>query len=350
MFSKQHDVLIALLHTMIGFVMLLVVVWHLCKNYRPLIIYTNPLKKYLGKYNYALPLALVIITYVAIAPFFRLSPAMQVYQFGQSLRAADQGEQDDEIKYVSRQVSPENATGQTITVELKKGPYFMWPQYAMWLETIDGDFVQPLYVTNAIATNNFTNKVSKTKPDQVFTSHLLIGPGAIAESALTGGEDAESKDTRMRPESLPVFLHKLGLQAQSGFFVPTDNSLEIDGFSGATMTDNFVYSVKLNNSLVGKYRVRLELNHSFDYNEYYSSDRFPDDLVYSGDGFSAQPSVVYESIVDFSNKTSDLSKMTVIGRGHHSGEDGALYTDLDNLTTALQLVDRVLISYSESGS
>ena len=131
LFSQQHSVLVALIHTMIGFVMLLVVVWHLIKNYRPLANYINPLKKHFGKRNYAFPVALLFIAYLVASPFFRLSPALQVYQLGQSLRAADKGEQEKELKFVAREVVPENAKGQTISVELKKGPYFMWPQYAI---------------------------------------------------------------------------------------------------------------------------------------------------------------------------------------------------------------------------
>jgi len=345
LFSKQHSVLIALIHTMIGFIMLLVVIWHLVKNYRPLANYINPLKKHLGKRNYAFIFAFSLIIYVVISPFFSMAPALQVYQFGQSLRAADKSDQDEELKYVKRNVAAEEAKGQTLTVELTKGPYFMWPQYAIWLETMEGEFVQPLYVTSKLANNEFTNKVSKKDPDQVFTSHMFIGENAVGWDVLTGGNEPETKDDRMRPESLPVFLHKLGMKALNGYFVPTDDSLTVDGYSGATMTDNFIYSIQLPEKLAGQYRVRLELNHSFDYNEYYSSDRFPDDPVYSGNGFSAQPSVIYGVDVDFDDNTGQLSVMKLLGRGHHSGQDGVLYQDTENLTTALELVDRVIVRH-----
>ncbi|RZQ51200.1 hypothetical protein C1E23_20820 [Pseudoalteromonas phenolica] len=220
----------------------------------------------------------------------------------------------------------------------------MWPQYAFWLETIEGEFVQPLYVTSAIATNNFTNKVAAKDPNQVFSSHMFMGEDAVGEDALVFlGEEPSTKDTRMRPESLPVFLHQLGVQADNGFYVPTDSKLAIDGYTGATMEDNFIYSVQLPGQLKGKYRVRFEINHSFDFNEFYSSDRFPEDPVYSGSGFSAQPSVIYQAIVDFDNAET-LAQMFVVGRGHHSGQNGELYGDLENLTTALELVDRIIVS------
>ncbi|NMP31745.1 DUF4405 domain-containing protein [Thalassotalea sp. M1531] len=343
LFSKQHSNLIALIHTLIGLVMVLTVIWHLFKNSRSLGQYLNPFKKQGGKFTITLPLALILIIYFVASPFLRLSPAMEVYRLGQSLKAADKGTDDEEHTFIERALKPDNATGQTITVELKKGAYFLWPQYAIWLETLDGEFVQPLYVTSAIGTNNFVNKVSKKDPSQVFTSHLMVGPDANPGEALTGGEDPESKDSRMRPESLPVFLHQLGMKAANGYFVPTGDSLTVDGYSGATMTDNFIYHAQLPSKLSGEYRVRLELNNSFDFNDYYSSDRFPDDEVYSGDGFSAQPSVVYQAVIDF-DQPEQLLKMELIGRGHHSGRDGKIYGDIDNLTTALELVDRAIVS------
>lgn len=349
LYTKQHSALIAVIHTMIGFTMLIVAIWHMVKNFKPLSFYLNPKKKFNSKYSVAMPIALCLSIYLVLSPILSLAPALQVYQFGQTLKATDKALEeesggDKELKYIERSIKKQGAQGQTITVELKKGPYFMWPQYAFWLETIEGEFVQPLYVTSAIATNNFTNKVAARDPNQVFSSHMFMGEDAVGEDALVFlGEEPSTKDARMRPESLPVFLHQLGVQADNGFYVPTDSKLAIDGYTGATMKDNFIYSVQLPSQLKGKYRVRFEINHSFDFNEFYSSDRFPKDPVYSGSGFSAQPSVIYQAIVDFDNAEA-LAQMSVVGRGHHSGQNGELYGDLENLTTALELVDRALVS------
>ena len=38
-----------------------------------------------------------------------------------------------------------------------------------------------------------------------------------------------------------------------------------------------------------------------------------------------------------------FTKMTLFGRAHHFGANGYLYTDLENMTTALDIVDRVLV-------
>jgi len=35
--------------------------------------------------------------------------------------------------------------------------------------------------------------------------------------------------------------------------------------------------------------------------------------------------------------------MTIIGHGHYSGKDGKLYKNMENFTTALELVDRIIV-------
>lgn len=346
LFSKHHNPRFALVHTLVGCVLILGVVWHLVKNHRPLLTYLNPFKRYAKKRTISMPIALFVVGYFIVSPYMNLNPAWQVYMFGQSLKASDKKSLnlDQEIKYVQRHVQPEKSQGQTLTVELKKGPYFMWPQYAFWLETMEGEFIQPLYVTRAIATNNFINKVVKKDPNQVFDKHIFLGEDTVGFDVFEDGLDPDTKDSRMRPESVPVFLHQLGVKANNGFYLPTDNKLVVDGFSGATMTDNFIYSIKLNDKLSGQYRIRFEVNHSFDYNEYYSSDRFPDDPIYSGDGFTAQPSIIYQAIIDF-DKPNQLLQMELVGHGHHSGQTGEIYADMSKLTTALELVERILVTY-----
>ena len=356
LFSQHHNPITALTHTILGFTLLLVILWHLKKNIRSLVRYLNPLNRFSGKRNLTMPLASIVIIGLVLATTLQLPIAVEVYRFSQTLKASDEITPDNELKFVIRDLEATAATGQKLTIELKKGPYFIWPQYALWIETLEGELVQPLYVTEKLATNNFVNKVSKIDPNQVFSDHLLLGNDANPHSALTFEVQPETKNSRLRPESLPVFLHKLAANsddnqntdnrlnnaAPQAFYAPTDSELQLDGYTGATLLENFVLTTQLKTKLTGQYRIRFEINHSFDYNDYYSSDRFPDDPIYSGDGYSAQPSVVYEAIINFDDPTS-LSRMQVIGRGHHSGKDGTVYTDLENLSTALELVERVLV-------
>ena len=86
----------------------------------------------------------------------------------------------------------------------------------------------------------------------------------------------------------------------------------------------------------------MEINRSYDFNAYYTKDKYPEDPVYSGSGSSGQPSVIYAALIDL----DDIQKtylMEVVGHGHYSGADGTLYTDMTGIDTALQLVKRVII-------
>lgn len=112
------------------------------------------------------------------------------------------------------------------------------------------------------------------------------------------------------------------------------------------MTENFLLTTQALGDLPMQFKIRFEINQSFDFNEYYSSNRFPDDVIYSGNGFSAQPSVVYEAVVDRKND-QQLYRLTLIGQGHHSGKDGKINLDTSKLTTAKQIVDRVIVEFHE---
>jgi hypothetical protein len=191
----------------------------------------------------------------------------------------------------------------------------------------------------------------------------LRDKGEVLNSDLSGYDDEtwgkvfaeeyspETADQRVRPESLPVFLHQLGSKKAENIFSPMDEialkntspkQLAMDAFAGATILENFLLSSRSAKSLPDKYRVRFEINQAFDFNKHYSSDRFPDDPIYSGNGYSAQPSVIYEAVVD-TQTSQQYYPMTLIGHGHHSGADGKIYTDIDNLTTSKEIIDRIII-------
>jgi len=344
MFIQSHNTSIAITHTIVGLGLLLMLIFHVKNNIKALFNYfkikLNPASK---KYNLTMPVALICISSLVVLSLAQFTPFLSFYNWGNTIRATD-GQAitaSEEITFKVVQMDSHTSGGTQLNIELKKGPYFLWPQYAIWLETLAGEFVQPIYVTKAIAKNQFTNKVTR-KDKRVFNSHLIIEQGAIIDELFEFGEDPKTKDTRIRSESLPVFLHKLGSKTSDGLFAPTNGELISDAFTGATMSDNFELKAKTQESLNGKYKLRFEINHSFDFNSYYSSDRFPEDLIYSGSGYSAQPSVIYEAIIDTNDKNA-LYNMQLIGRGHHSGKNGEIYKDLSNMTTALELVERIRV-------
>lgn len=344
MFLKPHQEWVALLHTIFGFWLLLLLGWHIKNNLKPLKSYLRHTSS--GKINFIAWGSAGLFVVLLVSVYQQLQPFMQFYQWGQTLRAAATGVVDEQQQVFQLRLNqPEAASGSAFTIQFQKGPFLMWPQYAIWLETMNGKFIQPLYITSKLANNNFANKVIRKHPEQVFTENPFT----------TGEDDAEifeyqwdeaSKNERIRPESLPVFLHALGARSVTGLMVPETSTPILDAYAGATMTENFMLTTQALGDLPMQFKIRFEINQSFDFNEYYSSNRFPEDAIYSGNGFSAQPSVVYEAVVDRRND-QQLYRLTLIGQGHHSGKDGKVNPDTSKLTTAKQLVDRVIVEFHE---
>ncbi|WP_076410520.1 DUF4405 domain-containing protein [Shewanella sp. UCD-KL12] len=345
MFINKHQTSIALLHTIIGFGLLLIGFWHLKNNFSPL---KNHFRWRFGRdktstKNMALPVAVFLFTCLVVLSLNQFAPLLAVYEWGNTLRAQDAGAQRTEIVYQKLDKELANHQGPKISIDLRTGPYFLWPQYAIWAETIEGEFIQPIYVTSALAKNNFVNKVTKKDNSLVFDTNLMFSNKVKPSEVFNFSVDEATKDQRIRPESLPVFLHKLGKETVDGYFVPTEGELLIDAYTGATMLDSFLLATRLKDTGFDKVKIRFEINHSFDFNEYYSSDRFPNDEIYSGNGYSAQPSIIYEAVIDLSSDATKYFPMALIGQGHHSGQNGEINTDVSKLTTALELVDRIIV-------
>ena len=85
----------------------------------------------------------------------------------------------------------------------------------------------------------------------------------------------------------------------------------------------------------------VEVNVAFDDNAYFSEFDFPNDsLFHSGAGLLGQPSLVYGATVH-GNQKYTLLKLR--GHGHRSGQTGELLTDLSKVTTAKDIIDRILV-------
>lgn len=346
LFIQPHTQWIVITHIFTGFWLFLLLGFHIKNNLKPL---TNYLFKKQSRFGYFMPILSVSIALVLLVMFYReVDPFKSLYVWSQQVRTnVNQSEQEQQV-YTFYQLKLDDAKGLSFSLELKKGKNFMWPQYAFWLETMDGQFIQPLYITEKLAANGFANKVTKKDPGRVFTENPFT-TGEDENAIFSYEWDPASKDNRMRPESLPVFLHALGIQSKTGHFFPEAIPEEMDGYAGATFMDNFVLASKAKSDLPKQFKLRFEINQSFDFNEYYTSDRFPDDAIYSGDGYSAQPSVIYEVIIDMNNPQS-IYVMQLIGHGHHSGKDGNIYPDVGRLTTAKNIVDRILVEVKPTES
>lgn len=344
LFIQPHNQWIVITHIFTGFWLFMLLGFHIKNNFKPL---GNYLFKKHNRFGYFMPVLSLSVALVLLVMFYRESePFKSIYIWSQQIRTnVDQVEQEQQV-FTLHQLRLENAKGLSFNLEFRKGSNFMWPQYAFWLETMDGKFIQPLYITQKLAGNGFANKVTKKDPGRVFTENPFT-TGEDENSIFAYEWDPATKDNRMRPESLPVFLHALGIQSKTGQFFPEDMPPEMDAYAGATFMDNFVLGSQAMSDLPRQFKLRFEINQSFDFNEYYSSDRFPDDPIYSGDGYSAQPSVIYELEIDLDNP-QPVYAMRLIGHGHHSGHDGNVNPDLSLLTSAKKIVDRIIVEIKSS--
>ncbi len=174
-------------------------------------------------------------------------------------------------------------------------PMKLTPQIAIWVEAADGSLVRSVYVTEK-----------------------------AAEGTWKGGKDIS------RPEALPVYFHH-----QAGEGSSEEHS---DAVSGATPKNGNSEAHTWSRALKiepGTYRILVEINSSFDYNEMYPKKK---------DNVNGQPSLIYSadfSVQDNGNVTPEELLLQPIGRGDPQGTDGGVVPGTEGLTTALHIVEKV---------
>ncbi len=203
--------------------------------------------------------------------------------------------------------------GPEISVELYRGKTFYYPLMAIWLEDEAGNYLQTLYVPKAIATGIF-------KYGRQESNKWTEGP-------------------KRAPQTLPYWSHKRGVKMSDGLYMPDQANPVADAYSGATPAGSFILNSHADKQINGVLRVMFEINQNWDWNEYWTNDRFPDDENYK---MSCQPSLIYEAVFEQVNPGKGL-KMKAIGHGHYSGKTGELFTDLSTLTTALGIADSIIV-------
>ena len=207
-----------------------------------------------------------------------------------------------------------NKSGTPITIQFEKGKYHNHPLFAIWLADEKGNYLQTLYVSES------------------------IGKGVFKHATRANGKWMEGKI--QRPAALPYWTHQRNVINEFGTYNPTEKHPVIDGYTGATPMSSFNLHTKTGRPLKGKYKIMLELNQCWDWNEYWTNDRYPNDIEYKT---SSQPAVVYSVDID----TYDLKPfyiMKPIGHSHYSGADGSLTTDLKTLTTALKIAKKITVT------
>ena len=308
---------VASLHTFFALLFIIAIILHIVNNKLPLTNYiTGKRQKQLQKLQSPFVFTILILTTISIYfgnPFFN-----DLYNFGNDFRNNQIGKTETSFDY--QIINLEKTIGyKNISIELKKGNAFQYPLFAVWAEDSLGNYIETLYISRVIASSTFDygKKIENTWKSAIVR----------------------------RPEALPYWSHKRGVKAPDGLYIPYGKSPDLDAVSGATPTSNFVLQSKSNFKNLSNYNIFLEVNQSYDWNDYYTKDKFPNDPIYSGNGQVGQPSLIYEanfSINTLNEKTHTI--MQLIGHGHHSGKNGLLYVNLENISTAKHIVDRLIVS------
>ncbi len=216
----------------------------------------------------------------------------------------------------TRQVITSNAGGKgpTVSVELFRGKSFYYPLMAVWIEDTGGNYIQTLFVARSVATGIF-------KYGRQENNKWVEAP-------------------KRAPQTLPYWAHKRGVKASDGLYMPEPSDPVSDAYSGPTPVTGFVLNSKADTKLPPRYRVMLEINQNWDWNEYWTNNKYPDDENYK---MSCQPALVYEALVDDQSPVGRY-RMRPVGHSHYSGKSGELFTDLSTLTTALTIADSIIVS------
>lgn len=182
------------------------------------------------------------------------------------------------------------------------------PQLAIWLEDREGNYLSTIYATHKIATQSW-----------------------------------QSAGGNRRKESLPHWCYTRGVKYDDGLYLPTKDQPLTDGISGATPQGSF--EVKLSPSdMPEQFVVKAEINHSTDFNANYPESAKEGEANFSGGKKgSGQPAVVYAAYIDLASGKKSF-EATLIGHSSPDGSSGNLDEDLSGLTTALQIVKRIIVN------
>ncbi len=204
--------------------------------------------------------------------------------------------------------------GPEIMIDFRRGESFYYPLIAIWLEDMQGNYLQTLYVAQSVATGTFRY-------------------GATERNRWTA--------TPLRaPQTLPYWAHKRGVKASDGLYMPEPENPVADAYTGPTPVTGFVLRTRADSELPGSFRVLMEINQNWDWNRYWTNDKYPGDDNYLR---SAQPAIVLEAGFGGAGG-EETATMEVIGHSHYSGLTGELFRDLSTLTTALAIVSEVIVT------
>lgn len=202
-----------------------------------------------------------------------------------------------------------NGKGYTIEVHFTAGKGHNNPSFALWIESMDEKFIQEIFVTKSVSTG-------------------IYRYGDASSGKWEAGQ-------KMYYATLPYFLHKRSTTVE----IPTPENHIADAYTGATPQNSFILTTKTDKKIEGKFRIVMEINQAWDFNNFWHNAKYPDEKEYRN---SCQPSLIYAVTIDPQNLMSEYT-LNPIGHGHYAGKDGLLYTDLSTFTTALKIAQSIKI-------
>ena len=199
-----------------------------------------------------------------------------------------------------------------LIINLKPGEYFNHPTYAIWIEDMYGNYVRTLFITESYATGIFAYQMD--------------------------GEFSWKKGSGQsyQPAALPYWTHKKPSLNRKDI-IPTPDNPFIDAFTGATPKAEFNFFTSFVEDT--PFRILLEVNQSWDWNEYWHNNKIPESPAYKR---SAQPSLLYSVTID---QKEGVFSLNPIGHGDPTGDTGRLFTDLSTLTTAREIFVSATITF-----
>lgn len=201
-----------------------------------------------------------------------------------------------------------------LTIELSPGKSFNHPTFVIWVEDVEGNYLKTLYITKAYASGTF--------------HHKMIG------DSLWVNESGKS----IQPAALPYWTYKKGLINNKNL-IPTPENPFVDAYTGATPQGAFKLSG--NSIKMSKYRILLEVNQPWDWNHYWTNNKYPNNSAYK---HSAQPSIIFSVTI---NPEQSEFYLNPIGHGSPTGEDGKLYTNLTTITSALNIFSSIKLTLNK---
>jgi hypothetical protein len=210
-----------------------------------------------------------------------------------------------------------DSTGTPFEIHFARGRYHNHPLMVFWLEDTEGKYLRTIYVATSIGKGVFRY-------------------GTAEEGFWKPGEI-------QRPAALPVWGHKRGVKNEFGNMIPSPAIPVPDAMTGPTPKRNFVLHTNTGKPLPRQFVVKMEINQTWDFNEFWTNDKFPGNDEYIT---SCQPALVYEARINLDELQNEYT-MLPIGHSHYDGSDGAVTRDLSTITTALQIAREVKVIFQQ---